>query len=1014
MIELEASLRAVEPGWRFVKERQLAQAHRYLRDHGRRLAPSHRLPLILLRTDAEACGCFANAVFEGDSPDLVIVSTPFDRGLGDQPLARQYLHFWRLLYSLRIPTANAETVWKSLTKLQRREAEVVLMSSGAVLQDGTPEESADAFARDMLTHARFAASEMNYRYPALPDWPTLRSRLLAGFDETALYRSTRPTGASEPNTDPTSRVSPAIPPAPNQERAERSIRRAEAAAEKGNAARSAIWYTDAAEAGSDKARTSAELAISEGLVRPLASVMQWDSPQANAWTIPLRASLIPATARHWSHAAKALYDLQKIAVDLGGDLYAVDPAGWAASFGRRPLLRKLTLARLGLLHRRLLKVKKHLASAGLTAVEHDAIRSLLDPEIALAQTALRAAMEPIILRVFGEVGFAPDDIVERIALPKIVDELLDLTVAQGFFRFGDLRDALARNQLKMHDLAGVGELVFGDPLLKADAAFAERLDGLYYHGEIYLRWFQRGSSVAFGTTLGRWITLFVALPFGAAFMTVEFAKYIALEASAVARYVVGLFSSAEEVAESKSSHGIAMPPVAIGFVIGLGVLYLGLIHSTWMRKAAVSSLGSMAKAVRWVFAELPSAVWNSTPLKAMRRNPLARWFQRRLAVPLIGAGITAAGGSALGWPGQLLAYATIGTFAALALVLNTPGGQLVWERLEDLLLWLWRRVRTNFFPGLIGWIVWLFRELLGALDRLIYSIDEWFRFREGQSKPSLAIKIALGLLWFPVRYILRFAIYLLIEPQINPIKHFPVVTVSHKLLLPMIPAISTATGVAREWVAGAMSGIPGIFGFLAWELKENWRLYASNRPSKLVPLAIGHHGESVRGLLRPGFHSGTVPNAFASIRNALAKSEVSAAPAKLHKPLEKLHHVEAAMKHFAERDLLAYLTSTKAWAGISLRCEAVHLGLQHIRIEIAGDGPMAELRFELIDSIIVGHCDDTAFLVSTNADQRECWERAVLGFWAMGAVPVDDPRVNWDEWVSFWEGKSQPFRPLPL
>ena len=48
------------------------------------------------------------------------------------------------------------------------------------------------------------------------------------------------------------------------------------------------------------------------------------------------------------------------------------------------------------------------------------------------------------------------------------------------------------------------------------------------------------------------------------------------------------------------------------------------------------------------------------------------------------------------------------------------------------------------------------------------------------------------------------------------------------------------------------TGIPGIFGFLAWELKENWRLYAANRPPRLKPVVLGHHGETMRGLLRPG------------------------------------------------------------------------------------------------------------------------------------------------------------------
>ena len=48
---------------------------------------------------------------------------------------------------------------------------------------------------------------------------------------------------------------------------------------------------------------------------------------------------------------------------------------------------------------------------------------------------------------------------------------------------------------------------------------------------------------------------------------------------------------------------------------------------------------------------------------------------------------------------------------------------------------------------------------------------------------ALVGKAALSLIWFWVTYFCRFGVNVLIEPQINPIKHFPVVTVSHKLLL---------------------------------------------------------------------------------------------------------------------------------------------------------------------------------------------------------------------------------------
>src|SRR5262249_53063802 len=150
---------------------------------------------------------------------------------------------------------------------------------------------------------------------------------------------------------------------------------------------------------------------------------------------------------------------------------------------------------------------------------------------------------------------------------------------------------------------------------------------------------------------------------------------------------------------------------------------------------------------------------------------------------------------------------------------------------------------------------------------------------------------------------------LLVEPQVNPIKHFPVVTVSHKLLLPLAYAppktfhtdpsplaslllgvVSVPVGKANTIALTVVWGIPGIFGFLAWELTENRRLYRANVSPNLEPETVGSHGETVLRLLRPGLHSGTVPKLYAKLRWARGKAE--------RKREEDLHHVEESVRHF--------------------------------------------------------------------------------------------------------------------
>ena len=123
-------------------------------------------------------------------------------------------------------------------------------------------------------------------------------------------------------------------------------------------------------------------------------------------------------------------------------------------------------------------------------------------------------------------GFHPRNLPERVAYQKLIEELLDKIIERGFLTLGDLRDACSRSNLKIPDLAGPLEFVRGDRLLRTDSALAEELDGVYRRGEIYLRLLQRFSSLAFASPWGRFLTLYVALPFGGAFVGLEGLKHL--------------------------------------------------------------------------------------------------------------------------------------------------------------------------------------------------------------------------------------------------------------------------------------------------------------------------------------------------------------------------------------------------------------------------------------------------------------------------------------------------------
>ena len=190
-------------------------------------------------------------------------------------------------------------------------------------------------------------------------------------------------------------------------------------------------------------------------------------------------------------------------------------------------------------------------------------------------------------------------------------------------------------------------------------------------------------------------------------------------------------------------------------------------------------------------------------------------------------------------------------FLLLNVLINSRFGRNVEEVLVDWSVESWHRFGIRFLAGLFWWFVDLFRRLMQLIERLMYAVDEWLRFKSGQSRLMMVLKGALGTVWFFIAYGIRFCVNLLIEPQLNPVKHVPWVTVSHKILAPMWIAMDLH-GLLAQHMNAAMADVttflivtltPGIFGYLIWELKENWRLFAANRSQTLDPVLVGSHGE---------------------------------------------------------------------------------------------------------------------------------------------------------------------------
>ncbi len=369
--------------------------------------------------------------------------------------------------------------------------------------------------------------------------------------------------------------------------------------------------------------------------------------------------------------------------------------------------------------------------------------------------------------------------------------------------------------------------------------------------------------------------------------------------------------------------------------LALTAIFLVLMfHVPWFRRQVFALCRLLWRVVRGVLYDLPAAFLRLPAVRAFLQSRTYLLLYLVLLKPMIWASLVAL---ILCWFQVDTTYvvtATAAAFLTAELLLYSRWGMHIEEAFGDAALRGWRLFSRDMIPGLLGLILAFFRRLIDDVERVLYTVDEWLRFRSGDRRGSIVVKAALGFVWFFVTYVVRFCVNLLVEPQINPVKHFPVVTVSHKLVLTMVVPLMAqglmglnmdkALAISVATVIGFC--IPGIFGFLVWEFKENWRLYRANQPRELRPQVAGGHGETVPRLLRPGFHSGTLPKLYARLRRA-----TGAGVGKRH---EELHHVEEAVRRFVERNLLAVLAGSKSWGGTPPAAGHVHLASNRIRVEL--------------------------------------------------------------------------------
>lgn len=971
-------------------------------------------------------------------PRIMLIARPEEDR--QEKFSREELlrYYWRRLFHARLDfelelktsdsqmtLANLRQRIDALGQTQFDEIRSVLRSEQMLRR---PDDLLHVYAEFVAVYHElrmFAPQLLPIYFPALGDEATVLQAIGPDCDAAAILEAIRPTEiVSVEPTASTMAVStttasvaaekelleslPVRAGAPSPRKYAALVLKADRLRAKGNNVRAASVRRRAFEVAPpenvDAARQEMVREI-EYLVLRLQAALELTDDDVRPWLAMCERLLTGARRGFWNANARLLYDLQQVCLDHEQETYRVDLLGWVLSRGQRSLQRPLP-------NQRFVMMSKHLRSAALRVpmvlIDEAGRRELGDLLHAAADAAehiLRKRLEPLIVQSLTAAGFTPNSVVERVACRKVTQELLDGIVQRGFITLGDLRDGVSRNQLKMPDLNNAREFFTGDPLLRANRLFATTMDGVYQRGPFYLRWLQRLNSLAFGIPSGRAVTKYAALPIGLAFLALMAAEEVAHlvvrkqptpHVSDVGAVIESVNAAVNAVASD--DHAVVRHYLVYNHVnlLWLSCFIFALIHGPKFRDAVVLVLRTTWKLLKFAIVVLPGKIAAFPLVKWVLKSFPFLLFRRFLLTPLVATVVLWKVLPAFGVYEPLNRWWGSAIFFSSLLAFNSRFGRDTEELTREFVARTWYRIRVHLVVGLFTLIVDAFRWLMDGLERLLYAVDEWLRFRSGESSITLGVKAILGLVWGVVRGVIRFCVTLLIEPQINPIKHFPVVTVSHKLVLGTLtiplatllekiydrPTAYTITGLI-------LSGIPGVFGFLAWEFKENWRLYAANRRSTLQPVLVGHHGETLLRLLRPGFHSGTIPKLFACRRRAARQVVKNQKVNKQAKFAEKLHHEAESVRHFVERELLALLSESRSFCERSLSVGRVDIATNRLLVTLNNQNhPHEAMQIEFTEQSgwLMARVPDQGWLRQLPDNDRTIFRAALAGLYKLGSV----------------------------
>ena len=762
-------------------------------------------------------------------------------------------------------------------------------------------------------------------------------------------------------------------------------------------------------------------------------------------------------------ARALLAGLRQVVQLVGVTLEKVDAFAWLSTWGETPLRRELPYSGLLIAIRSMRLARGKVIGLGLGKQVTGELLDLLGTWLESSEECLLDRVRPGIEAAFRAVGLVPERALERLAWRQVIDELLDRVARRGEISLGDLRDALAGHRLKLADLCGPWEWLRGDLLLRADREMSRRLPGVYRRGEIYMRGLQRLSSLFYGNLIGRTLFLYILFPLCLVYVAVKGLQELANIGLFFSGKKDGLLQMLNEPLQQQPWLPVQVEGAEL--VLGNQLTYLTagffvslLIFSPFLREAVARLTWRIGVLLHRLFLDLPFQLLQG--FWWLTRIPVLKPIYQHGVRPSVEALLVMVALDLSGWlpvagDGRRLAF-----FVLLVGFFLLP----YWRRFEEALVemagWVWNHLGLNLLLAILEWIMATFRLQMERISSWLRGLERVLLRPATARGRGLPARAFASILISPLVYVVRAVLLVFVEPQVNPVKHFPVVTVGHKLMLTLAPGIasSIAASTGKKYIEVlptviiVLTLVPGIMGFLAWELKENWRLYKANQAKFLRPVVVGSHGENMRGMLAPGFHSGTLPRLFRRLRRADPIRRIGV--------MDQFHQAKLEIQRLLENEFLELLRQCPVFPAI--RLGGLRLSPRQIQAQLAVDGypgfclvlawrgwwmeavlgpvPIEGERAAILDDLVDG------FWHKSGADiARSDWKKALPGLIRLEAgsdlvcvhtsdgnssdYPLDDSgplkpsragwpaldRVQmlvsarpilWAEWDSRWEGRA--------